>query len=163
MEFFNRLLDDREKRFLEQEKLVEKYKKPIISFMLNIPGIEKSNEKIKRFHKKGINLIKEKIGDKILEETYEEKDTGIYYLASVDMNGEVLKNEMIEIEERDIGRLFDIDVFDENFNQITRSSLNMRPRKCLICDDIARICIKTQKHSYEELVKKTNEIIDSYI
>lgn len=163
MEFFNRLLDDREKRYLEQEMLVGKYKKPIISFMVNIPGVEKVNNKIRKFHKMGIEIIEKEIGDKIIYKIYKDKNTGIYYLASVDMDSKDLKYKMIDIEERDIGRLFDIDVFDENFNQITRKNLGISPRKCLICNDFAKVCIVTKKHSYEDLVKKTNEIIEYYI
>lgn len=163
MEFFNRLLNDREKRYLEQEMLVGKYNKPIISFMVNVPGVEKVNDKIREFHKIGIKIIEEELKDKIISKVYRDKNTGIYYLAAVDMDAKELKNKMIGIEEREIGRLFDIDVFDENFNQITRKRMGVSPRRCLICNDFAKICIVTRKHSYEDLVNRTNEIIEYHL
>lgn len=157
------LLDAREKRYEEQIELVEKYKNPIISFMLNTPGIEKRNAKLLTFHKTGVDLIQKNLKNKIVYSKYYNEVTGMYYLASVKMDSLKLKTLMIDLENSELGRLFDIDVFDENMTQITRSKLNLEPRPCLICNNNARLCIREKKHSFEELVKKTNEIIDKYI
>lgn len=161
--FFLELLNSREMRYNRQKKLIEKFNKPIISFMLNIPGEIKRTEDYVKFHKIGIDLIKEIIGEKIILEYYYDEVTGMYYLASIDMDARDLKREMISLEDSVMGRLFDIDIFDENFNQITRSSLNLEPRKCILCDNVARICIKERNHTYEELVYETNRIINLYI
>lgn len=162
-EFISRLLDSRERRYDYQKKLINKYKKPIISFMLNIPGKIKRTDKYVEFHKMGIKLIEDTLGKKLLISEYYDEDTGMYYLASVDLNGEELKRKMIALEDSPQGRLFDIDVFDENHRQITRKSLNLEPRKCLLCSNYARICIKEQIHSYNDLVNKTEEIVNIFV
>lgn len=162
-EFFFKLLDSREKRFELQKHLIEKYKKPIISFMLNIPGPVKRTDSYVDFHKMGIAIIKSLLNEKIIYEQYYDEETGMFYIAVLNMDAEDLKKEMIEIENSDMGRLFDIDVFDENFNQITRSSLFLEQRKCLLCNNRAKICIRERNHSYEDLIKETNNIIDFYI
>ena len=61
---------------------------------------------------------------------------------------------VVELENNhELGRIFDVDVFDKNHNQISRSMLNLAPRKCLICEKAAS-CIRTRAHTYEELIKK---------
>ena len=46
-EFLLKLLDEKEERARTQSNLISKYKKPLISFGLNIPGREKNSKKIK--------------------------------------------------------------------------------------------------------------------
>lgn len=159
-EFILKLLDSRETRSKRQNDLIKKYQKPIISYMLNIPGIEKKNQNFERFHNFGFELIKKKLGDKILDFEYYGEDTGMYYLISVDMNPMDLKILTVDLENKDSGRLFDIDVFDENYNQITRSKLGLNPRKCLICKKNAKDCSRNQTHSYEDLLIEVNKLIN---
>ena len=69
---------------------------------------------------------------------------------------------MIELEEKSLGgRLLDIDIYDRDFRQISRSSLGLSERKCIICEDIARTCIKEERHSLDELKEKVREILKS--
>lgn len=159
---FKKILDEREKRYDIQMNLIEKYSSPIISFMLNIPGKVKKNKEYINFHLKIIEKIKklfEAENIKINEEIYSDSEFGMYYIASVKIDAKILKQKMVELENESFGRILDIDVFDENKNQITRNSLGLPERKCLLCENDARICIKERKHSTEELLKKVNEII----
>lgn len=52
------MLDAKEKRAYIQKKIIEKYKMPLISFMLNIPGEDKNSQEAVEFHKKYIEVIK---------------------------------------------------------------------------------------------------------
>ncbi len=162
-DFFIKLLDSRERRFQYQQTLINKYKRPIISYMLNIPGKVKRTDEYVVFHKMGIELIKSILGNKILVDEYYDEDTGMYYLAAVNQDAIELKKQMMELEDSVEGRLFDIDVFDENAKQITRSSLNLEPRKCLLCSEMAKACARNQTHPYEELIEETNKIINDFI
>lgn len=67
-----------------------------------------------------------------------------------------LKEEMIKIESSDIGRLIDIDVYHDNKSSSIRREV---PRKCVICDDISFNCIRSHRHTYDELYNKYLEII----
>lgn len=160
-EFLKKLLDAREVRYNRQTNLTQKYNKPIISFMLNIPGIEKRNEKLLKFHKNGVEIIKETLEDSIIFEDYFDEETGMVYMASVDMDALDLKKKMIEIEDTRSGRLYDIDIFDKDMNQITRSKLNLPPRKCIACENNARECIKEKRHTYDELIEIAYKIINA--
>lgn len=50
-----------------------------------------------------------------------------------------------------MGRIFDMDVFDGNHNQISRGDFNISPRKCILCRKDARLCIREKNHTLEEL------------
>lgn len=161
--FLKGILDEREKRYGIQMSFIEKYSSPIISFMLNIPGEIKKTKKYVDFHLKIIAKIKklfEEENIKINEEIYSDSEFGMYYIASVETDAKFLKQKMMEIENESFGRIIDIDVFDENKNQITRKSLGLPERKCILCENDARICIKEKNHSTEELLEKVNEVID---
>ena len=158
-----KMLDAKEKRYYKIKALTEKYNLPVLSFMLNIPGEDKNFEDAVNFHRAYIEKIKnilEKEDIKILWEEYNNLNTGMEYLAVLNGEGKFIKEKMIGLEEESReGRLLDIDIYDRDFSQISRSSLGLSERKCIICDDIARTCIKKERHSLNELEKKVREIL----
>lgn len=54
-------------------------------------------------------------------------------------------------EAHPLGRLMDIDVFDEEGVLLSRSDFGLKKRRCLVCDEEAFLCARAQKHSYTEL------------
>lgn len=163
----NRMLDAKEKRYYNIKDLTEKYEASVLSFMLNIPGEDKNFEEAVSFHKKYVDKIKNLLEEnkiKILFEDYQNLVTGMEYLAVLDGDGCVIKKLMMEVEEESLGgRLLDIDIYDKDFSQISRSSLGLPERKCIICGDTARTCIKEERHKIEELEERVREIIKDTI
>lgn len=161
-----KMLDAKEKRYYKIKALTEKYNLPVLSFMLNIPGEDKNFKEAVDFHKKYIEKIKKLLEEneiKILFEDYENLTTGMEYIGVLDGDGREIKKLMMEVEEESIGgRLLDLDIYDKDFSQISRSSLGLSERKCIICDDLARTCIKKERHSQDELEKKVREILKNY-
>lgn len=163
----NRMLEAKEKRYYKIKALTEKYEAPVLSFMLNIPGEDKNFEEAVSFHKKYVEKIKNLLEEekiKILFEDYENLVTGMEYLAVLDGDGRLIKKLMMEVEEGSLeGRLLDLDIYDKDFSQISRSSLGLPERKCIICGDTARTCIKEERHKIEELEERVREIIKETI
>ena len=62
-----------------------------------------------------------------------------------------------------LGRLFDIDVFDANGIPIKRESVGYAPRKCLLCDNESRYCMRNRSHTPQQLMKKINSMIEAYV
>ena len=153
------ILNCREKRVVIQNEMIRKYKKPVISFTMNIPGPIKTNNEIKKAFDIGKNLILEKLKEnniEILEIQELNENTGNELFISVDSQAEKIKNITVAIEESsELGRLFDIDVIDVNFEKLSRKSF----RKCLICEEQAQECGRSRKHSVEELQNKVEEIL----
>lgn len=160
------ILKSREDRAAMQKKIIDKYKHSLISFTLNIPGPNKDNLKYRKIHDVGMNAITDLIKDKgykieFINVIY--KNTGAEGYISIDIDPHELKMITMKIEDNhELGRLFDIDVFNSSYNQISRKDLNYLPRKCLLCGEDARVCSKTRAHSLEELIKKINQMYDSF-
>ena len=153
------VLNCREKRVAIQNEMIRKYKKPVISFTMNIPGPIKTNNEIKKAFDIGKKLILEKLKEnniEILEIQELNENTGNELFISTNSLAEKIKNITVAIEESsELGRLFDIDVIDVNFEKLSRKSF----RKCLICEEQAQECGRSRKHSVEELQSKVEEIL----
>ena len=149
----------RERRVDIQNGMIRKYNMPLISFTMNIPGPIKTNEQIKKAFNIGKNLILENLKENniaILEIQELNENTGNELFISVDSLAEKRKDITITIEEScELGRLFDIDIIDINFEKLSRKSF----RKCLICEEQAQECGRSRKHSMEELQNKVEEIL----
>ena len=152
------ILDCREKRVAIQNEMIKKYNKPVISFTMNIPGPIKTNDEIKKAFDIGKNLILENLKKnniEILEIQELNENTGNELFISANSLAKKIKNITVAIEEScELGRLFDIDIIDINFEKLSRKSF----RKCLICEAQAQECSRSRKHSVEELQNKVEEI-----
>jgi len=161
-----KILLSREKRAEKQKYLINKYKCSLISFTLNIPGATKDSELYRKIHKEGIKEILRVLNNEHLpilykEEIYEITGAECYICINVDVLK--LKELMVTIEENhELGRIFDIDVFDSNFKIIKRKKIYLKERKCFICNDDAIVCRRNNKHTTEELLKKINVMASDF-
>ena len=158
------ILDAKENRANKQKQLLQNGE-TLISFTLNIPGAIKTSD----LFKKGFDEGKEKIlqqlawsNCKIISQEEISSVAGYELYILCDENSIKIKKLMIQIEESDLGRIFDIDVLGKNCEPISRSDLNIPARKCYICGETAKICSRSQKHSYEELLLKLIDILENY-
>jgi len=149
----------RERRVDIQNEMIKKYNMPLISFTMNIPGPIKTNQQIKKAFDIGKTLILEKLKEnniEVLEIKELDENTGNELFISVNSTAEKIKSISVNIEESSLlGRLFDIDIINVNFEKLSRKSF----RKCLICEEQAQECGRSRKHSIEELQNKVEEIL----
>lgn len=158
------LLQSKEDRFNYQKILIERYNGTLLSFMLNIAGEEKLNKDIIKFHKKYREIIKNTILQvgKIYFSDYFEKKTGIESYFVTDIDPIKLKKMMVAIENKNLEtRFLDIDIFSKDFKNITRKTLNLENRKCLICNKDAKVCIRENNHDLNEILKIQSSILKS--
>ena len=62
-----------------------------------------------------------------------------------------------------LGRLFDIDIINADGVPVSRDAIGEKPRRCLVCDQEARYCMRMRWHTQEEIWAKINEMVDSYV
>lgn len=164
---FYEILKSREDRALMQQKIIDRYNHPIISFTLNIPGPRKDSLEYRKIHDVGMEVIFDKLKEAQYYIEYMDKihiDTGPEGYFSLDIDPMELKRITVDIENNhQFGRLFDIDVFDSNHGQISRTELGFGTRKCLICEGEAKVCNRSEKHTLEELIDHINNIYNLYI
>lgn len=165
-DIFYEILKSREDRSLMQEKIIAKYGLPIISFTLNIPGPKKDSLEYRNIHDVGMEIIYKTLKESGYNIEYRDKIhkiTGPEGYFSIDIDPLELKKISVKIENgHQLGRIFDIDVFDSNYRQISRSDLDLSPRKCLICEEEAKICNRLKKHTLEELIERIDNIYNLY-
>lgn len=160
------ILDSKEKRADKQRSLLEKYNNSLISFTLNIPGVEKDNPVYRAIHIKGLRGIEQTLKRNNISILYKEEKENItgreaYIVADIDSVN--LKEMMTDMEEANsIGRIFDIDVFNSKNEQVSRKDINKALRKCLICDKDAIVCMREKNHTYESLIKRINMIWEKH-
>lgn len=160
------VLETRENRARLQKRLVRSFQRPVLAFKLNIPGPVKNNDVIRQVFQKGRQQIEDALQEhqwKLLYEKELDIKTGPEYFCVVDMaEAEILKIEMVRLEESLLGRIYDIDVLsvaDDGAVQIERTKLGFPPRKCFICEKEAMECGRNRTHGVEEMQQKLKELI----
>lgn len=89
--------------------------------------------------------------------------TGFEAFFTVSLSAEEAKHRAVAIEDsHPLGRLFDIDVMGADLRPISRSETGGSPRRCLLCDNDARVCMRTGAHSYAELISHIDRITSRY-
>ncbi|MCB2338988.1 citrate lyase holo-[acyl-carrier protein] synthase [Clostridium estertheticum] len=160
------ILEAREKRARTQTKLISMFKTTLVSFTLNIPGQEKNNNIFKKAHELGINLLEKELGIqnvKVVNKVVNFTVAGTEAFLNIDMDPIQLKKITVSIEEKsDLGRIFDFDVINTNGEQISRRQLNLAQRKCLLCNENAKVCGRSRKHSIDDLLIKIYQVINSH-
>ena len=169
------MLDAREQRSLTQRQLLSANPKAaLLSATMNIPGPVKTSVELQRVFEQVLELVHAHptlIATKPLATVAREKATGPEFYLLIDLPAKALKLAMIEIEQSHAwGRLLDLDVLycEGSVNltletqsnpminpifikSLSRSDLDLPSRRCLICDDDAKVCGRSRKHSVEEM------------
>ena len=168
----------RDRRAEIQREILAEQHLPVISFSMNIPGEIKTDERIRRAFDEGLKTLRNYLegrGSAIVEETgadviaevgegyaiIEEREVhenaGDQWLAAVNAPAKALKEMATSIEEtHPYGRLFDMDVLDENGNKLSRGV----PRRCLICNEEAAVCARSRRHDLSQLKEAVNRILN---
>ncbi|MBE5776776.1 MAG: citrate lyase holo-[acyl-carrier protein] synthase [Clostridiales bacterium] len=153
------VLAARDERADRQQTWLQKYKRPLISFTMNIPGSEKSNALIQRAFQIGLMRVENTLFAHcipVLERMQKHAVTGPEALWAVNADAGELKKYMCTLEEADpLGRLLDLDVIDGNGVHLSRG----RERNCILCGGPVRICGRSRAHSAEDLFARVTQIL----
>lgn len=159
------LLNQREKRAARQARLLAQGG-VLVCFTLNTAGAVKTCPLFTKAFEEGMRCIKEQLQWRQIPLLLEERLCGaageeLYLL--VQGEPRQVKWLMLEIEETfPLGRLFDIDVLSAPGRKVSREEWGHPPRKCLLCEERAALCARSQRHSIALLQEKTVEMICTY-
>lgn len=157
------ILEARENRVRTQIELMNIFRMPLVSFTLNIPGKDKSSYIYIKVHEMGIYLLEEELGKlniNIVNKMVRNTAAGAEAFLSINMDPMHLKKITVSIEEKnELGRLFDFDVLNTKGENISRIQIGLQERKCLLCNENAKGCGRSRKHSIDDLLNKVNQII----
>jgi len=156
----NNILDAREKRKTTIEKLAQNGAF-LVCLKANTPGINKTRFSsyllLRIFH----SILMEKwVVNHVYFYEGEDGPFLIYDVKNKDAN--TLKIAAVDIEETHfLGRLIDIDVYKKG-ELITRGSLHLPVRTCMICGDDVHRCQRLEKHSLSELLMHIDDLLLIY-
>ena len=165
-EQFEAILAGREKRVKRQRELIRLFAMPLLSFSLNIPGPDKLSRPWAKVFAAGLDAVAGKLRERSLESRY--RETGgtaagheAFWIVEADA---VRLKELAMVIERDhpLGRLFDIDVFDEYAEQFSRESRGGEKRPCVICGGNTALCRRSGRHTLENVLRRFEEIARAY-
>lgn len=161
------ILDAREQRAAQQQALLRQFQKPLICFTMNIAGPIKNSCLIEAGFYLGNNLLKAQLaGSKvnILHFWQNISSTGCEGFYVADAEPMTLKRLCVEVEDAlPLGRLYDMDVICPSGSKISRESLGLPGRKCLICGAPGHLCSRSRAHSVAQLQEKTTALLQEAI
>lgn len=155
------MLEARDNRVLEQQRLLNQFGKPIICFTMNIPGPVKDSPLIRRAFRFGCDTLNHRLPkNRVLYSAASSAVTGCQAMYAVDMDALSLKRLCTAIEdETGLGRLFDMDVLDTDGGKLDRDLVGGKSRDCIVCGAAGRGCASRRIHSVEQLQQASNRIM----
>lgn len=159
----DKILEDREKRYNIILDYLQRYNLPVVCAKINYPGIDKNTKESRAAFEALRKAVFEKFESFYLYNSIIEGHDGKSFLGVVNMSPLDAKNIGIDIEEsHELGRVFDIDVYIGDGTSIGRETIKKNMRKCVLCGEDARICIKTGAHTLDETLNGINKLIGDY-
>lgn len=129
---------------------------------LNIPGREKTPPGSEALFLSIFDrLVQDFPGSSQLEKSFDA--LGPYTIIALETDPQAAKTHCIALEaSHPAARLIDLDVYSAAGVQIDRASLGVAARSCLVCQSPAVDCIRLKRHSLEEVIAKTHELLSSF-
>ena len=162
------MLDARERRAHTQQQLLEQLNPCVlVSITLNIPGPVKNSEAITTVFASVISELDATLAsfEKLQQEDFS-LATGMEFYRVLRADALDVKRACSEFEEgHPLGRLLDIDVVEmagETPTPISRTALGMSPRRCFICNEDAKVCARSRKHTVLEMQEHIAHMIAAY-
>lgn len=158
------MLTAREVRAERQRAMIKQFKRPIISFSMNIPGPVKDSPLIRRGFLSGCEVLDGAFdsGVVLFREIYPAV-TGWVALYVLDMEPREIKEITTAIEDsHGLGRLFDMDVIGPGGHKLDREAVGGGSRDCIVCGAPGRGCASRRLHSLEELQGAVERILKDY-
>ncbi|AWZ43976.1 citrate lyase holo-[acyl-carrier protein] synthase [Latilactobacillus sakei] len=157
------VLNNRDQRVELQNQLVAdaSQTQSVVALKLNIPGPIKNNADLTRLFLAGLAAFKQKLV--VVRQIDWSKSTGPETFLIVEGSPLAIKKQAAIFEDRHaLGRLFDIDVLIwqsdlQQVQPISRQALGQPTRRCLLCEQPAKVCARSRRHTVAELQAAINQ------
>ncbi|MBP3202238.1 MAG: citrate lyase holo-[acyl-carrier protein] synthase [Bacteroidales bacterium] len=158
------LLESRDRRAAHQRKLLEEWPaSTLVCITVQLPGPIKRDSRSLLIGGAGMAALLDKFGSVLQHVQVKDLETGYEAYLIVPLPAALVKKMTSEIEEtHPIGRLMDIDVITSE-GPLDRAAIGLPPRRCLLCDNEARYCMRAKTHTPEELWARINHLIKTYL
>lgn len=158
------LLNARDERHEMQLRLIEDYpESTLVVLTIVVPGSEKRTADSMRIADEAVSELRKAFAGSIDKEIIRDLQTGFeaYFLIPKDEKEAKIITSEIE-DTHPLGRLFDIDIIGKDGVPMTRSAIGKAGRKCLLCDEDARVCMRKGTHTRQQVIDKIHQMTDEY-
>ncbi|SUO93326.1 citrate lyase holo-[acyl-carrier protein] synthase [Suttonella ornithocola] len=146
------VLAARDARQQAQQSLLQSGVNSVVSFSVLAPGEIKRSpflDKVFLIGRQRIYHYLHHHGFSLCDPIHLNHSGGESWLIGSTNEATSLKSALMTLEQyHPLGRLWDIDVLDNQGIPLSRQSFHQLPRRCLCCADDAKSCAKTRRHSY---------------
>lgn len=157
------ILDDREERVNLKDNLVRDYHSTVIMMRTNYPGTQKDNILTRNIMDIMYPKLKSVFNDCVSNYVIYTAEGPVAIIVANE-DAYAAKKKAVSLEENHIlGRCMDIDVYDFEGKSVSRTQLGLVPRKCYICKDMAQNCVRSGKHSKEEIIRFIYKKYEEYM
>ena len=155
------VLQARDQRATLQKQLLAQYGLPLVSLTVVMPGSEKRNDLSLYIAQEAVKAIERQFT--ILTCEKRDLETGYEAIFVVSRDAMQLKHIAVDIEEtHPLGRLFDIDIIDRDGTPISREDIGVEPRRCIVCGDLSAACVRSRKHSMQDVLQVIEKLVVNY-
>ncbi len=161
----DQLLASRESRTARQRMLLNKYPgQTLVCLTVIMPGKVKRNLQSIVVAQAALDALAGRFGDSTIHIETRDLPTGYEAYLLTPLSVEEAKRAVCIIEDsHPLGRLFDMDVIGEDGAPLSRESVGYAPRRCLLCGNEARFCMRNGTHTQEELMSRIREMVEAYV
>lgn len=158
------LLAARDARRATQLRLLDRHPDlSLVVLTVNIPGNVKRTPESYDIGMEGVAELRRRLGGRVREMTINDFPTGFEAFLLADCGEEEAKRLSVEIEDNHpLGRLMDIDVIGHDGVPLSRTALGHSGRRCLLCGEDARICMRAGRHTIAQLTDEIHRLHDGY-
>jgi holo-ACP synthase CitX len=129
-----------------------------------VPGSEKRTAAAAVVAEAAMQALHQEFDTSIRHELIKDLNTGYEAFLLLDMGREEAKSRAIAIEDtHPLGRLMDIDIIGVDGIPLGRGVMNRSPRRCIICDNDARICMRAKSHTPAQIDAKISSLVNEYL
>lgn len=151
------------RRELQMQHFSSDKKETLVVATVVSPGLYKLTERTAIVAKAERQCLKNAFEKDIKEWREYDLPSGHETWLVIDCTAEEAKQKTVDIEEHHpLGRLFDIDVILPGPTPMTRGEIGLPQRRCLICSNEARECMRARRHTTDEIAAYINNLIDKY-
>ena len=149
------VLASRERRVERQQAALDRWRRPVLSITLVMPGPDKDGATPRALMAAALAAVDALLAARwpVLQAEARCEPTGPEALRVVDADPLELKRALAGLEEtHPLGRLWDLDVLDPDRGSIPRREVGLPPRRCLLCPEPAHACARSRAHPLAELL-----------
>lgn len=158
------LLKSRDARAAHQKELLGLYPgTSLVCLTVQLPGPVKRDIHSLLVGGAGLEALLNLYGSVLRHVQVRDLETGYEAYLLVPLPAPMVKRQCCRIEDtHPLGRLMDVDVLSSE-GPVSRESLGIAPRKCLLCDREVRYCMRARTHTLAELLERIHTMTSEYL